>query len=44
MGKKEHKIRGLYSYNILDHPDFIKCQKIEKRIVNYIYKKRSKSF
>ena len=34
---REYKIRGLYSYNILDHPDYIKCSKIEKRIVNYVY-------
>ena len=38
IGRKDYKIRGLYSYNILDHPDYIKCQKIEKRIINYIYK------
>ena len=34
---RDYKIRGLYSYNILDHPDYIKCSKIEKRIVNYVY-------
>ena len=38
MKKKENKIRGLYSYDILNHPDYIKCQKIERRIINYVYK------
>ena len=31
----DHKIVGLYSYNLLDHPDFIRAQRIEKRIIRY---------
>ena len=38
INKKDKKIRGLYSYEILNHPDYIRCQKIEKRIINYIFK------
>ena len=26
---------GLYSYNLLDHPDFLRAQRIEKRIIRY---------
>lgn len=33
-----NKIRGLYNYNILDHPDFIACKSIEKKIANYTLK------
>ena len=43
LSLREYKIRGLYSYNILDHPDYIKCQKIEKRIVNYVYSTKVRS-
>ena len=33
---------GLYSYNLLDHPDFIRAQKIEKRIIRYNMKAAEK--
>ena len=33
-----NKIKGLYNYNILDHPDFIACKSIEKKIANYTLK------
>ena len=33
--KVKNGIRGLYSYNLLDHPDFIMAQRIEKRIVRF---------
>lgn len=31
----DYRMVGLYSYNLLDHPDFIRAQRIEKRIVRY---------
>ena len=31
----DYKIKGLYSYNWLDHPDYINAKKIEKKIVRY---------
>lgn len=30
-----HKMRGVYSYYLLDHPDFLKAQRMEKRIIKY---------
>lgn len=33
---------GLYSYNLLDHPDFLRAQKIEKRIIRYNMKAAEK--
>ena len=32
---EEHKMRGLYSYNWLDHPDYRHAKKIERKIVKY---------
>ena len=28
-------MRGVYSYYLLDHPDFLKAQRMEKRIIKY---------
>lgn len=35
----DHGIRSLFSYNVLDHPNYIASKKIEKRIVRYYYQK-----
>lgn len=36
------RMRGLYSYNVLDSPDFIQAKKIERRIALYDRKMREK--
>lgn len=28
-------MKGVYSYYLLDHPDFLKAQRMEKRIIKY---------
>ena len=33
--QRNHKMVGLYSYNLLDHPEFLRAQRIEKRIIRY---------
>ena len=33
--KADYKMQGLYSYNLLDHPDFIRASRIEKRIIRF---------
>ena len=33
--ENDHKMRGVYSYYLLDHPDFLKAQRMEKRIIKY---------
>ena len=30
-----YKMKGLYSYNWLDHPDYIYAKKVEKKIMKY---------
>ena len=37
-----HRIIGLYSYNLLDNPDYILCQKIEKKILKFDIKTKKK--
>jgi len=36
------RMRGLYSYNVLDSPEFIQAKKIERRIAMYDRKMREK--
>ena len=36
------RMRGLYSYNVLDSPDYIQAKRIEKRIAIYDKKMREK--
>ena len=36
------RMRGLYSYNVLDSPDYIQAKKIERRIAIYDRKMREK--
>ena len=36
------RMRGLYSYNVLDSPDFLQAKKIERRIARYDKKRREK--
>ena len=42
MSKADYKMSGLYSYNLLDHPDFLRAQRIEKRIIRYNMKNAKK--
>ena len=35
-------MKGLYSYNVLDSPEFIQAKKIERRIAMYDKKLRDK--
>ena len=35
-------MHGLYSYNVLDSPEFIQAKKIERRIATYDRKTREK--
>ena len=32
---EDYKMTGLYSYNWLDHPDYINAKKIEMKIIKY---------
>ena len=36
------RMKGLYSYNVLDSPEFIQAKKIERRIAMYDKKLRDK--
>ena len=36
-------MRGLYSYNVLDSPDFIQAKKIERRIASFDRKKKKRA-
>ena len=40
--ESHHQIKGLYSYNWLDHPDYVKANTIEKKI--YDQEQKSTSF
>ena len=36
-------MRGLYSYNVLDSPDFIQAKKIEARIARFERRRKKKA-
>ena len=36
-------MRGLYSYNVLDSPDFIQAKKIERRIAIFDKKRKKRA-
>lgn len=43
--EENYKIKGLYSYNWLDHPEYINAKKIERKIIKYNDKiKKKKKF
>ena len=37
------RMRGLYSYNVLDSPDFIQAKKIERRIASFDRKRKKRA-
>ena len=40
---KKVRVSGLYSYNVFDHPDYIRSKKIEKKLVRMRAKLSSNS-
>jgi hypothetical protein len=38
-GNYDHRIKGLWSYNVLDNPKYLDAKKIKKRVVRF-YKSR----
>ena len=35
----DHELRGMFSYNVLDNPDYMNSKVIEKKIIRYYEKK-----